>query len=227
MRIIDKNKDFYDYYQDIYKDNTFTFDRRGSFLLTKDIICQNIGLLHNYKWNYKKRKYELKEHYFILLQVCNNFWLFLIKPTKITKDNQIDNYNVELLSRWRNYNKPRKLCNLELIDFPYYYGISTEDKIHHRIKDLIFDIDTNNYRTRRNLSNYTIYNGNEKIEKHIPLLRASGLSSCIIPQEIYLAFEEYFALEKSSSERREPLGTTDTDKIESHGFDKKISFRGN
>ena len=225
MRIIDKNKDFYDYYQDIYKDNTFTFDRRSSFLLTKNIICQNIGILHDYKWNWKKRKYELKDHYFILLQVCNNFWLFLIEPTKVTKDNKIDNYNVELLSKWRNYNKPRKLCNLEIIDF-YYYDMRTKDKIYHRRKDLIHDIDINNYRIKGSLNNYTIYNGNEKITKTIPLLRASGLSACIQPHEIYLAFEEYFSLEKTASERREPLGTTDIDKIESHGFDKKISFRG-
>ena len=44
--------------------------------------------------------------------------------------------------------------------------------------------------------------------------------------ETYLAFEEYFSLEKTSQERRDPLGTTDIDKIESHGFDKKTSFRG-
>jgi hypothetical protein len=54
----------------------------------------------------------------------------------------------------------------------------------------------------------------------------SGIVNCVDAHQIYLAFEEYFALEKSSTERREPLGTTDIDKIESHGFDKKTSFRG-
>ena len=42
MRIIDKNTDFYDYWQNVYKDDTFTFDRRDSFLLTKEILCSNL-----------------------------------------------------------------------------------------------------------------------------------------------------------------------------------------
>lgn len=38
MRIIDKNSDFYDYFQNIYYDNSLTFDRRSSFILTKEMI---------------------------------------------------------------------------------------------------------------------------------------------------------------------------------------------
>ena len=68
--------------------------------------------------------------------------------------------------------------------------------------------------------------GQEYIERHIPLLKACGVANCIDAHDVYLALEEYFSLEKSASERREPIGTTDIDKIESHGFDKKVSFRG-
>ena len=75
------------------------------------------------------------------------------------------------------------------------------------------------------MNDYTIYNGNEKIKKHIPLLKAT-LSQLLDAHEVFMAFEEYFSLEKSSSERREPLGSTNNDKIESHGFDLKTSFRG-
>jgi len=32
-------------------------------------------------------------------------------------------------------------------------------------------------------------------------------------------------LEKTASERRESIGLTDIEKIENHGFDKKVSFR--
>ena len=70
------------------------------------------------------------------------------------------------------------------------------------------------------------YGDGHKEEKHIPLLKASGLAEFLDAHEVYLAFEEYFSLEKTESERREPIGTTDIDKIESHGFDKKTSFRG-
>ena len=42
MRIIDKNTDFYDFYQGIYRDDTITFDRTESFLLTKELMCEDL-----------------------------------------------------------------------------------------------------------------------------------------------------------------------------------------
>ena len=42
MKIIDKNSDFYDYFSNIYYDNSLTFDRTNSFLLTKEIICNSL-----------------------------------------------------------------------------------------------------------------------------------------------------------------------------------------
>ena len=39
MRIIDKNTDFYDYYQNIYPDDSLIFDRTDSFLLSKEDLC--------------------------------------------------------------------------------------------------------------------------------------------------------------------------------------------
>ena len=40
MRIIDKQHDFYDYLQD--PTDRIVFDRRGSFLLTKKLFCNDI-----------------------------------------------------------------------------------------------------------------------------------------------------------------------------------------
>lgn len=31
MKILDKNTDFYDFYQNVYRDNTYTFDRTTLF----------------------------------------------------------------------------------------------------------------------------------------------------------------------------------------------------
>lgn len=36
MQILDKNKDFYDFYQNIYIDKTYTFDRRKSVYFHKE-----------------------------------------------------------------------------------------------------------------------------------------------------------------------------------------------
>lgn len=221
MKIIDKNTDFYDYYQNVYIDNTFTFDRRDSFVLTKELMCTFINKLHYWQWP----KLESSKYIYALLQICNTYWLFSIHLTKFDKFQRAEDYEVELLKKWRNCNKPRKLCNLEIINVYLYnkYLIKTNLET---VDNLVKAIDTNNYKVEIRIDKHTIYNGNTKIEKHIPLLKASGLANYLDAHEVYLSFEEYFSLEKTSSERREPLGTTDIDKIESHGFDKKISFRG-
>ena len=70
MRIIDKQRDFYDYLQD--PTDKLVFDRRGSFLLTKEIFCERISTIRYY-WQSKYR--------FVLLQCGATFWLFLVTIT--------------------------------------------------------------------------------------------------------------------------------------------------
>lgn len=223
MRIIDKNTDFYDYYQNIYPDDSLTFDRTDSFLLTKEMMCKYLGIYYHQYLRYNK-------HSYVLLQICNTFWLFHIEITE--KDNYgcPKDYNVKLLSTWKNYNLKRKLISLDVIFFgiePYQIFRKTNNIYNEkRINSLVQMINTKDYKILKSINEYTIYIGNDKFKKHIPLLKASGLASCINPLDAFLAFEEYFSLEKSSSERREPIGTTDINKIESHGFDVKSSFRG-
>ena len=218
MRIIDKNTDFYDYYQDIYKDDTLVFDRRDSFLLTKELMCTYLTVPRY--WTWKTKRYEPDRHTYALLQIGHTYWLFLINMTKINQYDRVEDYEIEFMAKWHNYNKPRQLCNLDIIDF--YYSIRTKSKV----EVLVNEINTNNHKIKKSINKFTIYNGDKKVEKHIPLLKACGIANCVDALDIYLAFEEYFSLEKTASERREPIGTTDIDKVESHGFDKKISFRG-
>ena len=90
------------------------------------------------------------------------------------------------------------------------------------------DVVLNNgdFRVRKNFNSHTIYRGdNTNIEKHIPLLKASGLANEIDPIDIFTSLEEYFSLEKQSKERTESVGITDKEKAENHGFDSKASFR--
>lgn len=221
MRIIDKNTDFYDYWQNVYKDDTFTFDRRDSFLLTKEMICASLNLKKYWSWITKKYEYDKKFH--MLLQICNTFWLFKIEVTKIEWSNNFikaRDYDIELIAHWKNFDLPRKLISIDLIKFGYFGWIEPT------VNDYIRCINTNDYREEIYLTKHMIKQGEKWVDKTIPILKACGIANCIDAHEVYLAFEEYFALEKSSTERREPLGTTDIDKIESHGFDKKTSFRG-
>lgn len=237
MRIIDKNTDFYDYIQNIYRDDSVTFDRTDSFLLTKEMLCDCLGSVGN------RHRYSswdgIEEDYYTLLQVGNTFWLFYIEVTEwggIYKDKP-KAYTIDLFATWKNYDKERKLISLDIVSpgydvFHLYYkymykGATRKESAKKVLNSFINAINTNDYKVEDSLNRKVIYNGDgTKVEKHIPILKACGISSCVDPMEIYLALDEYFSLEKQSKERTASLGLTDKEKIENHGFDTKTSFRG-
>lgn len=233
MRIIDKNTDFYDFWQDIYRDSSITFDRTDSFVLSKDIMCDYIRASQD-------RFYTVKdfEQQFVLLQICHTFWLFLVEVTKKTDYDRPTEYTVQLVVTWKNYHKPRCLIRLDLISFGYKvdhllgrrYDNHKYDseKVSSKTNVLISAVNSNDYRINVTIDKHTIYKGdNTKEEKHIPLLKASGMASCMESLDVFLAFEEFFSLEKTATERTESAGLTNNEKISNHGFDIKTSFRGN
>ena len=221
MRILDKYYDFYDCYQD-YTDD-MVFDRRGSFLLTKDAICKQL---------YNKRGYwgKVRDNHLILIQCGGTFWLELLTVIAMDSLNPTD-FKVELLDHWRNYNKPNKLLVVEEIEG---YDGPLEDFGHEFDYDVIMknaeiikkDIDTCNYRGHI-LSESWVWVNDERIKLRNPILKSSGLISVIDPFEFFIAIEEYFSIEKTKAETTEPKGATNDDKIIMHGFDTKTSFRGN
>lgn len=232
MRIIDKNTDFYDYWQNIYPDSSITFDRTDSFLLTKDIMCEH---LHVARARSRFIKDELSN--FVLLQICNTFWLFLAEVTKVTDYDRPLDYTIELLASWKNYNKSRSMIRLDVVKFGWHvYSVYRDDrhigvydtsKLRSKPDTLVKSIDTNDFQVFDSVNKHTIYRGdNTQVEKHIPLLKACGIANCVDPLEVFLAFEEYFSLEKSSNERTASVGLTNLEKIGNHGFDVKTSFRG-
>lgn len=211
MKILDKNTDFYDYIQYIYNDDTYTFDRRDSFMLTKEELCRYLGWYN---------------HSYILLQVCNTFWLFKTKLyyDKIFRHEVVD-YDLTLAGTWKDYSAQRVIYKLSIIKFDFFKMRRLPDEMSS--SELVDAVNHRNYETVKVINKFTIYNGdNTKKVKTIPLLSECGLSKHIEALDIYLSLEEYFSLEKSSSERTEPLGTTNDDKITRHGFDLKTSFRG-
>lgn len=239
MRIIDKNTDFYDYLQNVYRDDSITFDRTDSFVLTKEMMSRYLFSSIRYP--------ELHDYKFLLLQVCNTFWIFVADLTAISKDiygsDKVSDYNLELLATWKNYNKVRELIKLDVISikfglwmdirkhpkYKYHYSKYKYDKekILNNLDTVIKLIDTNDYRIDRSIDSHSVQLGNGTwVKKHIPLLKACGVAKLIDPLEIYIAFEEFFSLEKTASERTESVGITDKEKIENHGFDTKTSFRG-
>lgn len=235
MRIIDKNTDFYDYLQNVYRDNTVTFDRTDSFVLTKEILLKHLPYTRTPPLWVRgfRRAFD-----FALLQVCNTFWLFLIDAFDEDETGHPQDCKIELLATWQNYGKQRKLIRLDIIDFSW--KVSERFKIRQRLtwqddKDAILEnvgvltnaIDMNEYKVIRSIDSHTVYYGNGlKEEKHIPILKASGMAAFIDPLDIFITIEQYFSLERLDAERTESVGITDVEKAENHGFDKKSSFRG-
>lgn len=227
MRIIDKRRDYYDYLQEVYRDDSIVFDRTDSFMLEKSSIAsfllgERVGSCH-----------------FILMQVCNSFWLFIVQVTNVDKNGVVTDYDINLLVTWKDYDKPRQLIKIHYIEFKIgiTYKFKTWNKKMRRsewnVDDIFKDakvlknaVDTNEYNLERELSKFDFWNQDGSfVEKHIPILAASGIAALVDPLDIYTSLEEYFSLEKQSSERRESVGLTDKEKVENHGFDTKRSFR--
>lgn len=238
MRIIDKDRDYYDYLQDP-TDNKIVFDRRNSFLLTKERILDNIDSMRCDN----KSKYR-----FILMQCGAAYWLFLLRVTSyklspVYLRHVPDNYSLTLITTWKNYDRPRREIAVELISFGFTYMFYahdvfdrtpdedfSEEKIKSRANDLVDAINHNNHTVERSLSELRTSICTKQTWKDIiydvPLLKACGIANLVEPLSVFYAIEEHFSLLRSESERTEAIGITNNDKLEMHGFDVKTSFRG-
>lgn len=225
LRIIDKNNDFYDYLQS--PTDTIVFDRRNSFLLTKKMICDRIAFL--------RREDKTK---FLLLQCGSTFWLFLLTATELGFYDDPKDYDIELLTSWKNYDKPRKCISFEVVKFNFAYRTlfskHDKDQVHDHIMKSVdklqYAIDHNEYEIETRLDTVKIYKDHKggfiTSTSDIPLLKGCGIANLIDPFTIFYAIEEYFSMEKTALETTDPKGATNDDKIVMHGFDIKTSFRG-
>lgn len=227
MRIIDKQNDYYDYLQD--NGDSLVFDRRGSRALTKEEIMDTINRVLD--------SYYHVPYIFLLLQCGASYWLLFVEGTDIKKRANycgprevVGNYNVWLLSKWKEYNQPLKLLSLQAIDFNQFwkYKIYKVDYYKRKVvRTLIEDkLIESSHELREAVihKDYEIYKDFSK--KDYLLLKSSGIPNVIDPEEIYNAIDEYFSLEKTAAESTVAKGTTNNDKIKNHGFDIKTSFRG-
>ena len=202
MRIIDKNKDFYDYLQDY--DSDIVFDRRGSHILTNEEL--------NF-WEYYNR-YNNFENKYLLLQIGYTNWLILAKATKIGDNGSgyftVEDFSLELVEMWKDYNKS---VDFKFGEIKTHYTLEylTSKKFNHKTA-LIDDIKLGNFEYKNNLA-----------EKSLIILNKTKLPSILNAQDVYFAIEEWLSHKKDGIVHD---SMTDKEKIISHGFDTKSSFRG-
>ena len=226
MRIIDKNVDFYDYCQRVYPDDLVTFDRRDSYVLTKEEFARKFTI-SPYSYIYKVYEHNIfGRTRIVLLQVCNTFWMFKLFATKLDEDNNIEEYTLDLLDQWKDYDVPSVALELSTVEFSYYVYAWHQEFTADIIENLKQAIHTNNIRKREIFNKFYIHKNGEKEERHIPILRDIGIAALVKPEEIYFALDEYFSKQITDSERTESIGLTDKERAVNHGFDAKTSFRG-
>ncbi len=236
MRIIDRNTDYYDYLQN--SEDTIVFDRRGSYLLTKDRLCEVlVPAYYNSIYTKDKSIHEKHRYKYLLLQCGATFWLILLYDVQYNNYGRPSDYKMELLSTWKDYTRSRGVLVLDEISFKYDTLVSKKghkthyDFIKSNGSRMVDAIKSNNLSSISHLNGVTVSKQvkNEWIHeiRTVPILSACGIAEIIDPIVIFTAIEEHFSLLKTESERIDPIGATNNDKITMHGFDTKTSFRGN
>ncbi|MBR4579338.1 MAG: hypothetical protein IKO22_06995 [Oscillospiraceae bacterium] len=228
MRIIDSNRDYYDFLQNIWRDDTITFDRRDSYVLSKEEFSSAF-FDESYKWSkyYLKYHSEGDKHKYVLLQVCNNFWLFDLFITRTGAEGICLNYELHLNEAWQDYTRYPELIRLSAIRIPRYLFWYSRPDVSLNVADMIkrgeYEADKvfNEFAYSKSMGE-----SYAKDVRHIPILKNIGIAAEIPPEDIFLALEEYFLTQRRNSERTESTGLTDIDKVTNHGFDAKTSFRG-
>ena len=204
MQILDKNKDFYDFYQNIYIDKTYTFDRRKSVYFHKE------------DWNDIFFNSERNYIYYVL-QVGYSRYLYKITYLDVSTGwvMHLDNYKIELVKYWKNYDN--------LVDFEFGIAEKLESygyKNYHPLyeKQSIDSL----YNTE--LKKAYLYYSRLK-DRSYPILYESGIASCTDSHQLYMDIEEWLSAQKEKEFRTESKDITDKQKIVNHGFDTRESFR--
>lgn len=220
MRIIDSSKDFYDYLQGVYRDDTIVFDRRDSYDLSREEFMRQFLCEERPRFYYGERYEKEKD---VLLQVCNTFWLFCLTVTDTDSYGFCKDYSIKLVETWKDYSVKRELMLLR-----HVYFFDWRKKLD--MKEKVERIRTGDFKTLHTFNKFFIIKSHgvrdDREERHIPILKSTGIAGLVDPLYIYLALEEYFSFEKTASERTESIGLTDNEKVSNHGFDLKNSFRG-
>ena len=208
MQILDKNKDFYDFYQNIYIDKTYTFDRRKSVYFHKE------------DWNEIFYNNERNYIYYVL-QVGYSRYLYKITYLGVSTGwiIRLDNYKVELVKYWKNYDN--------LVDFEF--GIAEELRNYGYKNDYRYDRSRYEKQSIDSLYNTKLlkaylYDSRLK-DRSYPILCESGIASCTDSHQLYMDIEEWLSAQKERELRTESKDITDKQKIVNHGFDTRESFR--
>ncbi len=183
MKIISKIKDFYDYCENEFRDESFVLDRR-KFYKVKDWLKLILG-----------NKSEI-EHIYILIDIGQARYMFYYGKDK----------ELTYLYKGENFEKKKQPIQI------YVHREWFIDKT----KELVFEILHNQ---NLDLDKWSIQE-----EGSIPVFEGSAFVKYFNSRETYLSIYDY--LRSLKTEENVPNNQTNKEKIVSHSFDLKTSFRG-
>jgi len=196
MKLLRKEKDYYDYIIGLYGiDELMIYDRRSNLIKLKDIKSYN----------------QDKEPQSIKIAICNKIYQLYLFQNKIyhtVEDLYELFYKINNLSNTKlNYNNKNKSDGIKLAQNRYdRYNIYTDVNIKFRQPVLI---------QNENNSEYT--------NCRVPLLSSFNMAKYLDAKELY---EQIIAFLGYLNDHPEiPNKQTDKEKIITHGFDIKTSFR--
>ena len=222
MKIISKIKDYYDYVVSIYGiDDKIVYDRRDCEILNRVVYCESYfsqkkDLIDNTKSNVynflnpETGKYEKIKgrHLFCTLEVGLKWYCFSIHR-------YLENPNDETIKlTWKlehviEITKDEHVSSSPLTFYPgvHWDRWCGKSDMVKRLKTALTD------------SRYISYNGEPILN---PILTGTQIPNFIPPEEMYQDIYSYISATNDIDIKD---NRTDVQKLESAGFDKKISFR--
>ncbi len=204
MYIIDKNNDFYDHYSHIYGiDKQIVFDRRGSALITNDLLTSFI----------RKDRYSYgKSIYFYLLEIGYKQYLIEITDVvfeydKFLCNDKLVDYKIHLI---QIFDEQKHLFEKELSLVNIHLHYSFIFKYHNKKKD---------YKKTYTLQDLK-YNKDDIIS--LPILKNTFFTRVVNADIVWKDLSTYVS--SQNNDKKVDIVNTDKDKISNHGFDDN-SFR--
>ena len=204
MYIIDKNKDYYDYFKGIYGiDKTITYDRRGSAVLSEMSLMEHIT---PFEMNRTEGTYTF------ILEVGTVQYLFKAKILfRITDiySSMARPYRgkFELIKVFKDHKHyfPKEI-SLVPVNTPHIWSWKRHEGDTYSAVKSFSDLDV--------LEDKRIDN---------PILKDTSIASLIPPMDIWIELTNFIS--SKYNDKTVTIVNSDVDKAVNHGFDKKTSFR--
>ncbi len=224
MKIISKHKDYYDWAVSIYGlDEIMVYDRRTEYL-EKPEKDPTTRPLNGHK--VASHKFSICNRIYVVYQYRNKFYHTvddLLVLNEILKVEKVDDTFLRTKYSWRNENK-----KLRTVAEEKYKKENHKSKVNKEIREPVLiqaAYSKGSFPFTAQRKGATFFDSNKKISSYwrIPDLSAYGFASWFSSEQMFQDVYAFISWKKDHPEI--PNKQSDTEKLKSHGFDDKISFR--